>query len=146
MTRVIAFLSLCVLVSCTLGCGEAGPKTYPVTGKVTIGGEPADGLQITFEPADNTMEIASGNVGADGTYTLYTGVSGKPGAMPGKYTVLLTDPSDESYMDEGPAPGLDETTEDPTAGGAGGRVPQEYQDNPKQVEVTAGDNKIDIEI
>jgi hypothetical protein len=121
------------------GCQETGPETHPVSGKVTIGGQPAEGLQVTFTPLESGKEAASGNIGPGGEYTLYTGVDGKEGAPPGKYKVTLSDPGDSSYMETGTDPTTIET----------GRVPKEYRNvttTPKEVEVTAGENTINIDI
>lgn len=141
MIRFFGIVAFSIALASLAGCGgPAGPETYPVTGKVTIDGKPADGLSITFNPVETGKDAAGGNVGADGTYTLYTGVEGKEGAQPGKYKVTLSDPSDTSYMQSGGG--------DPTKI-QGGRVPVEYKNSsttPKEVEVTAGPNTINIEI
>ncbi|MBW3599543.1 MAG: hypothetical protein KY475_20005 [Planctomycetes bacterium] len=135
-------LCLIVAIAFLSGCNEeSGPETHPVTGQVTIDGKPAEGLQITFNPVEAGKEPASGNVGPDGSYTLYTGVAGKPGAPPGKYKITLSDPADTSYME---AEGGGDPTKVTT-----GRVPEEYKSvetSPKEVEVTAGTNTINIEI
>lgn len=90
--------------------------------------------------------MASGQIGADGSYTLTTGVSGTAGAMVGKYKVVLIQDTgaDMSYMETGDDP----TTAAPPTGGDG-TVPAEYANattTPKEVEVTAGANTINIEI
>jgi hypothetical protein len=140
MNRFLAPLPAILALVLFAGCSEGGPETYPVTGKVTINGQPASGLQIQFNPVEPGKEAASGNISADGGYTLYTGVEGKEGAPPGKYKVTLSDPSDTSYMQSG---GGDPTTI------KGGKVPADYRTvttSPKVVEVTAGPNTINIEI
>jgi hypothetical protein len=142
MIRSFGLFSALVVVVSLSGCTEAGPETYPVTGKVTIGGEPASGLKIMFNPLEAGKEPAGGDIGADGSYTLYTGVEGKEGAPPGKYKITLSDPGDQSYMDPSAGGG------DPTKA-EGGKVPKEYKtaaESPKEVEVTAGPNTINIEI
>jgi hypothetical protein len=142
MGRFLGILLVFVATVPLTGCnGGGGPETHPVTGKVTINGQPADGLQVTFNPVEPGKEAASGNVGPDGKYTLYTGIQGKEGAPAGKYKITFSDPSDSSYMDPG-------ASGDPTKS-ASGRVPAEYRtasSSPKEVEVTAGPNTIDIEI
>jgi hypothetical protein len=138
---IFQILALGLLVAIVVGCGPSGPKTHSVTGKVTIDGEPAANVRITFQPVDEANQAASGTVESDGSYTLYTGVSGTPGAMAGKYKVVLTPDmgADTSYMDSGGTAPPDTS----------GEVPEEYRDpttTPKEVEVTAGQNSIDIEI
>jgi hypothetical protein len=134
-------IALLVILVC--GCGPSGgPTTNPVSGPVTIGGQAAKEIRVDFHPVDQTAEVASGNVEADGRYTLYTGQMGKPGAMAGRYKVVLTPMAsgDDSYM-RGPQAGR------PQAGDDG--IPKEYKSlatTPKEVEVKAGRNTIDIEI
>ena len=120
------------------GCGgDEGPAVHPVTGKLTIGGKAVDGIQITFEPIGEG-EAASGNTQPDGTYTLFTGVQGRVGAAAGKYKVVLVDPGGDDYMKEGATPKSEEDAS------SSGRIPADY--TPKEVEVKAGENKIDIEV
>jgi hypothetical protein len=124
-----------------VGCGASGPTTYPVSGKVTIDGEPAKEVRVDFYPVDSTNQMASGQVSENGTYTLFTGQIGKEGAMAGKYKVVLAPlTTDTSYMDSGT---------DPTTQPQEGAVPEEYtkeSTTPKEVEVKPGPNSIDIEI
>ena len=139
------FSVVCVGLVAVVGCGSSGPKTVTVTGKVTIDGQPAANCRIDFHPIDDANQAASGQIGEDGSYTLSTGVTGTPGAMPGKYKVVLVPDTgaDMSYM---------ETGEDPTTAAPEtdlGAVPEEYTSastTPKEVEVTAGANTINIEI
>jgi hypothetical protein len=137
-----------------VGCGPGGPATHEVTGKVTIGGEPAKDLSITFSPVSPDGQVASGSVGADGTYTLYTGAQGTPGAVAGKYKVVLTEAqaggsgaaTSEEEMPDYMQSGEDPTKAEPEESGG---VPSEYtsaETTPKEVEVKAGPNTIDIEI
>jgi hypothetical protein len=125
------------------GCGPGGPKTYPVTGKVTIQGQATADVAITFQPVDPAGPVASGRSGADGSYTLYTGVEGKPGAPVGKYKVVLSGggaQQDPSAMYSG-AKGPPKAAEGP--------VPKEYTSaatTPKEVEVKPQPNTIDIGI
>ncbi len=141
---VVHFAWLGVFAAAVVGCGSSGPKTVNVTGKVTVKGEPLTNCKIDFQPVDPACQAASGQIGADGTYTLYTGATGTPGAMVGKYKVVLRPDtsSDTSYMDSGTGPPAT-----PDAGAS--KVPAEYMDvttTPKEVEVTAGDNTINIEL
>lgn len=140
-------LSVCAALSAAAiaGCGSSGPKTYPVSGKVTIGGKPASNCRIDFHPVDTSNQVASGHVGNDGSYTLYTGTTGTPGAMAGKYKVVLVPDSggDTSYMesnsDAGERPPIAKSDV----------IPKEYTDastTPKEVEVTSGTRNLDIDI
>ncbi|MBC8870242.1 MAG: hypothetical protein H8E44_12535 [Planctomycetes bacterium] len=151
MARSLLLLSVCAAVA-IVGCGTSGPKTHPVTGKVTIDDQPAKNCTITFHPVDSANQVASGQVEDDGSYTLYTGTSGTPGAMAGKYKVVVVaneadmgtgEDAEPDYMSAGTDPTTDPTTQD------SGLVPNEYTNattTPKEVEVTAGSNTIDIPI
>lgn len=132
-----------VIVAFVVGCGEKGPATYPVTGKIAVKGQPAKDLRITFSPVDPKGEPAMGVVDAGGTYTLATGIQGKPGAMPGKYKVVIAAAAgkvDVATAYKG-AKGPPTLTESP--------VPKEWESaatSPKEVEVKAQNNTIDIDI
>jgi hypothetical protein len=128
------------------GCGDSGPKTYPVTGKISIGGNPPSGVSVTFHPVTEGNEAASGQVNDQGNYTLYTGIDGKQGAMPGRYKVVLTQVAGASaatYEQGGGA----------ARGGIPGTPPRTFPDDwgsaqtsPKEVEVKTETNQIDIEV
>lgn len=81
------------------GCGQktAGPKTYPVTGAVTLKGEPVAGATVTFHGADG-KSTAVGTTDAKGQYTLTAGPAGQ-GALAGKYQVAIV-----KYKAAEPAP------------------------------------------
>lgn len=135
-------LLCCVsLLFLTMGCGGAGPTTYPVKGKVTINGAaPPANTQVVFSPVDPAIPVASGTLDASGNYSLYSGIEGKEGAVPGKYKVYFTLPVDSSaYMKAGKAA--------PKA--ADDSIPSELT-NPSttsiEKEVTAGENTINLEI
>lgn len=84
-----ALFGLCAFVA---GCGDSGPKLYPVTGKVTVNGNPLSSGTVVFNPdkaKGNTFGgICVGELSSDGAYTLQT--NGKPGAPAGPYKVTIT--------------------------------------------------------
>lgn len=150
----LSFAVCAALATLTLvGCGSSGPATQDVTGKVTIDGQAAPkGCTINFHPLDTGNQMASGEVGDDGSYTLFTGVSGTPGAMVGKYKVVVLPPvedaasgeSEPGYMSakdgEGGPPPINQESD---------VVPKAYTDvstTPEQVEVTSGSKTINIQI
>lgn len=140
-------LSFLLLSVALLGCGNDGPTLYPVTGKITINGQPAKGVQVSFYPQTPDQPIASSHVNDDGTYELRSTTENRPGAVVGKYKVVLTQaaPSGEaaasmyaSGAKGGGVPGM------PAAS-----FPPEYGSqatSPKEVEVKAESNAINIEI
>lgn len=87
LTAIASALS--VMLAICPGCGQksTGPKTYPVTGIVTLKGEPVSGATVTFHGADG-KSTAVGNTDAAGRYTLTAGPAGK-GALAGKYQVAI---------------------------------------------------------
>src|SRR4051812_344013 len=77
------------------GCGDGGVgKTHPVSGKVTVNGQPlvVKSAVVLFKPnaaKGNTSSFEpTGTVDSSGNYTLYTKT--KRGAPPGWYKVLVT--------------------------------------------------------
>ena len=70
------------------GGGDA-PKLYPVRGQVLFNEQPAAGAMIVFHPVEATGLMASGKVGADGSFTLNTYPHGD-GAPAGEYKVVVT--------------------------------------------------------
>ena len=82
-----------------IGCSEAGPKTYPVSGTVALAGGDAQKLAGHHVEAaldsDPTVR-ASGVIGPDGAFTLETLQSGavRKGAQEGTYRVRIV-PADE---------------------------------------------------
>jgi hypothetical protein len=133
-------LFCCLPIAMLVGCNSS--PTAPVSGTVTIDGQPApENTRVTFQPKGDTGQVATGLVDSSGNYELFSGAEGLQGAEPGTYTVYLSpDMSDVSYMESG--------------GGAPpkadlGSIPKEYTSadtSPKTVEVTAGENTIAIEI
>jgi len=81
-----ALLSGLVLVS-TIGCG-GGPPTIPVTGKVTVDGQPLAKGSLLFKPEEGLKipREPSGTI-ENGDYSIST--DGKPGAPLGKYKVVI---------------------------------------------------------
>ena len=134
------------------GCGESGPKLYPVTGKVTIGGQPAgENIRVVFSPVDEKAEnMGTGLVAADGTYKVLYGSSGRDGLLPGKYHVYLQQ-IETSTPDEGGMYGPTKKTGRSSAPEAQQLTfPDEWSQpntTPMQnQEVTAGPNTIDVTV
>lgn len=102
MVRVNARLVLGALACLALlvGCskGPARPKTYPVTGTVTLNGQPVEGATVVFVPKAATQsgqaagqqgpQVATGETDAQGHYQLGTFAKGD-GAVPGEYLVKV---------------------------------------------------------
>lgn len=87
MRGIQLFGLLCVVV---IGGCSGGPRLVPVTGKVTVGGKPAEGAVAMFHPEDARLTTSSATASADGTLTPVT--NSQPGLIVGKYKVTLTYP------------------------------------------------------
>jgi len=76
-------LSILMLV---LGCGS---EMQPVTGNVTMDGEPLAGVRVIFSPAEGARANSVGTTDSNGAYSLnYT--RDDAGALLGKYKVLVS--------------------------------------------------------
>jgi len=144
--RLVVGLLCLGLLSVGGGCGDGGPaksKLYSVKGKIT-GPKPLTDCTISFIAVGGDGKGSGGKIGADGSYTL-TSADGREGAEPGKYKVVLQaspDAAMKAMMSGGGGPaGGPPVVEAP--------FPDEYRDantSPKEVEVKAESNTIDIAI
>jgi hypothetical protein len=149
--RTLAGFTMCIVVICS-GCGGDGSaKLYPVKGKITVGGKPLADCGVNFttdSPVQGAQPGYSGKTNTAGEYQLTDG-AGKTGAAVGKYkvsfAVVVTPEAAKAamMMKSGPgAPG------GPPAASAA-PFPSEYSSaatSPKEVEVKAESNNIDISI
>ena len=154
MKNIATFLlPLVVLTLGFTGCGggSSGPKTVPVSGTLKIGGAPAGGIQITLFPVGEGLQQASANTDDSGNFTMFTGQTGSPGAMIGKYKVVLRSlaTDDASYMDQG------DTGEAGEDGGVAGpdqkdaKVQEKYlshKTSDKEIEITGKTSDLVIEV
>lgn len=91
---------LMVALAVAGGCSKgASIKTVPVSGKVTLDGNPLADANVTFLPETQpgstaTPPASTGKTGADGTYKLVTmvGTQVAEGAPSGNYKVIVTKP------------------------------------------------------
>ena len=131
------------------GCsgGSSGPDTVPVKGTLTIDGQPANNVLVTFSPLDAKLQGAGGAV-SNGSFELVTGSQGKRGAMVGRYKVVLSavGSSDaaaaaQKYATKGGASAAPSAEKKP--------FPEKYGSpttSDKEVEVKPGANDIKIDI
>ncbi|MFN3191729.1 MAG: hypothetical protein ACE361_14555 [Aureliella sp.] len=86
---MIRFIALLLPLALVVGCGgDSNPPTEPVTGTVTLDGQPFEGAVITFKPDDSSNRSAVATSQADGTYALTTFASGD-GAQIGTYKIMV---------------------------------------------------------
>ena len=84
----------------TLGCGQTGPETHPVSGRVVLTG--GDAGQLAGHHIEAVMDSdptvrASGVIGPDGTFALETLHAGevRKGAIAGRYQARVV-PAEEN--------------------------------------------------
>ena len=97
-----------------VGCG-GGPKTAPVTGKVTYRGQPLQFGSVMFQPEQGP--VAKAQIESDGSFTLST--DGKPGAVLGPHKVRVS-----CFESQSPNPPATPPGQEPTLGRS--LIPQKY--------------------
>lgn len=125
---VLAFAALPLI-----GCGGPSVPVGSVSGTVTIDGQPASGVTVSFQPVESGRG-STGVTNEEGYYELVYSASTE-GALIGKHKVGI----------RGPEPGFDDAA---TATSAvlkeSASIKPEYLRMQKDVEVTAGSNTIDL--
>jgi hypothetical protein len=89
------------------GCGSS--KFVPVSGRVTLNGQPLANATVAFQPVGEgqTVEMgpgSSGKTNENGEYTLTT-ATGKKGAVVGKHRVLISTVETNSEEEQRPQRG-----------------------------------------
>lgn len=119
------FLAVALLAASSVGCTKS--DMIPVTGVLTLNGQPAADAEVMFNPKTKGR-LAVGKTDATGHFKLSTGAP-DDGAVPGEYAVTLGEyyPADKPpKMTSGPLPS---------------RFPQKYGNpstTPLTVKVEAG--------
>ena len=86
----LLLLCLCVI----MGCSQAtGPVKYPVSGMVTVNGEPAEGVAVVFHHNDAglpaNLRYPTAVSDAEGLFQI-SSTGNKDGAVAGEYAVTFT--------------------------------------------------------
>ena len=68
---------------------STGPRLYPASGTLLIGGQPASKVQVHFVAIEGTAELCSAQVDDEGKFYMYWGREGRSGAEPGRYKLVL---------------------------------------------------------
>lgn len=87
--RLLHVFSVVALLFSVVGCG---PKLAPVSGRVTLAGEPAEGLRVLFMPIVDTPtapDLGFGVTDRDGSFFLRLAESKRTGVVPGNYAVMI---------------------------------------------------------
>ncbi|MBO0699216.1 MAG: hypothetical protein J2P46_12540 [Zavarzinella sp.] len=91
MRRSLSFLAVALLPAA--GCGPAG--VVPVSGRVTLNGQPLANVHVSFQPIAAGTEINPGGgsyalTDADGRFALRLVEGDAPGAVVGRHRVEIT--------------------------------------------------------
>lgn len=94
LNRRLLRLALPLVIVALSGCGQkklSKKETFPVKGRLVLGGEPVRFALIHFIPTDPAKGIeADGKTDQDGVFTLRTYSNEDPdGAAPGEYRITL---------------------------------------------------------
>ena len=88
MNRLLLFVGLAVVLALLNGCGGAkeytGEQRYPLSGKVTVDGQPMESGVISFLPEEKEGRVSGGPI-KGGAYS----VTEAMGANAGKYRVKI---------------------------------------------------------
>jgi hypothetical protein len=82
--KIIALTFVCAYAT---GCGDGLPPRVPVSGKITIDGQPVTFGSIRFVPAEGGR-LATGQIEKDGSFTL-TAYKLNDGCVPGTHRVAV---------------------------------------------------------
>ena len=147
--KLVPLMAALLAVPVMLGRGGGGadrPTTFPVSGTVTMNGQPVADANLNFQRTDGTRG-AVGVTDAQGRYELTTFTAGD-GALPGEYRVAVT-------QFETPPPGAavdeDDPNYDPDAPAfvPENLLPEQYA-NPETsgltATVTEGSNTVDFQL
>jgi hypothetical protein len=88
-TSSFAVVGLVIASLLSGGCSR-GPTYYSIRGVVTIDGQPHEGIQVSFLPADPAKPTASGVTDALGRFRLLSGSHGTPGVQKGPHKVVFS--------------------------------------------------------
>jgi len=91
--KALRLPALALAAGLAAGCGSGDETDYyaliPVTGKVTLEGEPLAGAKVIFTPQGNVPDTPASDVtGKSGTYNVM--YRGRAGVAKGKYSVLVS--------------------------------------------------------
>lgn len=103
--RIRRIAPVALAAALVAGCGSGDETDYyaltPVTGTVTVDGEPLVGAKIIFTPSGNVPDTPGSDVtGKSGNYKIM--YRGRAGVAKGKYSVSIGKTTGEAVVDEEP--------------------------------------------
>jgi len=124
--RAAALFLLAAAAGCAMlaGCGGPDYTLVPVSGRVTLGGEPVSDAKVSFEPRAPGPGCYA-TTDAQGRFQLRSVLDDKPGAVPGTHVVCITTARDGNPSDD-------------AAELVGEVAPQRFLDGSETFEVPAG--------
>ena len=164
ITRKHSWLLICLAI---VGCGDAGPDVVPISGVVTLDGEPLKFKSLTLFPTEGTVgQGAGGYTDGEGKYSLIAVVPNAiqdfAGCPPGKYRVVISEPlipiSDGDFANptaatagtaDEPAPAIFLPDEGKPKKKKTGDIPAVYASEastPLVIEVAAGNETVNLEL
>jgi hypothetical protein len=87
-TKRCSSFALVLLLAVFSGCSQSGREVAPVTGRVTLDGQPLASADVSFQP-EGAQRASSGRTNADGRFQLMF-KRGQPGALVGEHTVRIS--------------------------------------------------------
>lgn len=129
------FVSFGLFAATLAGCGGGQPDgVAPVSGRVTLGGQPLSGAIVTFLPVQQGASTSLGRTDDEGRFTLLYG-GNIQGAQVGQHRVTITTFSRGNPDADPPRPASAE------------KVPAQYnRDTTLTADVVAGKNTIDFDL
>jgi len=140
-------------------CGDSGPDLIPVTGTVTLDGQPLGFKNLYFSPEPGTPGLgAGGNSKADGSFELLAVVGGAvrdmKGAQLGEYKVVVSEPmfpidADLAVQGESSEPEVALGLPQPLPRNTKGVIPAVYSNQettPLRAQVVPGTNNLKLEL
>ncbi len=89
----ILFAIVALTAVLTVGCNKNPYGTIDITGKVTVDGQPMEGVSVTMAPVNSTKDsgqrAAGGVTLEDGTVRFVSAGSPVAGVMPGEYVLTF---------------------------------------------------------
>jgi len=119
---------LCVAGALIVGCGQSTGDRVPLSGEVTLDGEPLDQGSIEFHPEGEGLVLTGGPI-QDGRFE----IPAKQGAKPGSYVVRIFSAAEGAPVNPDQPPGpeaVGQVSEE--------RIPPQYNTD-SELEVVVGE-------